>query len=124
MKLKAKDKVLVTAGKYKGKVGIVMRIFKKTNRITVEKVNMRTKHIKKTTAKAGERIKFEAPFNTSKVMLICPNCNKPVRVGYSIPKTSPSESRIAGGGKKFRICMKCHESVEQAISKIEKKKRT
>jgi len=123
MKLKAKDKVLVTAGKYKGKVGTVMRIFKKTNRITVEKVNIRTKHIKKTTAKAGERIKFEAPFDTSKVMLICPNCNKPVRVGYSIPKTGPSE-RFGRAGKKFRICMKCHESVEQAISKIEKKKRT
>ena len=114
MKIKAKDKVLVTAGKYKGKVGTVMRVYKKTNRVTVEKVNMRTKHIRKTTAQAGQRIKFEAPFNISKVMLVCPNCNKAVRVGYSIPKT----------GKKFRICVKCHESVEQAISKTDKKKKS
>ena len=113
MKIKVKDKVLVTAGKYKGKTGTVMRVFKKTNRITVEKINMRTKHIKKTTAQAGQRIKYEAPFDSSKVMLICPSCNKATRIGYSIPKT----------GKKFRVCVKCHESVEQAISKTDKKKK-
>lgn len=112
MKIKAKDKVLVTAGKYKGKVGTVMRVFKKTNRITVEKVNIRTKHVKKTASQAGQRIKFEAPFDASKVMIVCPSCNKAARIGYSIPKS----------GKKFRICMKCHESVEQAVSKTEKKK--
>ncbi len=113
MKIKVKDKVLVKAGKYKGKVGTVMRTYKKTNRITVEKVNVRTRHIKKTTTQAGQKIKYEAPFNTSKVILVCPNCNKATRVGYSIPKE----------GKKFRICVRCGESVEQAVSKAEKKKK-
>lgn len=113
MKIKAKDKVLVIAGKYKGKTGNVMRTYKKTDRITVEKVNIRTKHIKKTATQAGQKIKYEAPFDVSKVMLICPNCSKTTRVGYSIPKK----------GKKFRICLKCNESVEQAVSKIEKKKK-
>ncbi len=113
MKIKAKDKVLVTTGKYKGKTGIVMRVFKKTDRITVEKVAIRTKHIKKTANQAGQRIKFEAPFNMSNVMVICPNCDKTTRIGYSIPKK----------GKKFRICLKCKESVEQAIVKREKKKK-
>lgn len=113
MKIKVKDKVLVIAGKYKGKVGTVMRTYKKTDRITVEKVNVRTKHIKKTTTHAGQKIKYEAPFDVSKVMLVCPNCNKATRVGYSIPKQ----------GKKFRICVKCSESVEQAVSKTEKKKK-
>lgn len=113
MKIKAKDKVLVSTGKYKGKVGTVMRVYKKTDRVTVEKVNVRTKHIKKTANQAGQRIKFEAPFDISNVMLICPNCNKATRVAYSIPKK----------GKKFRICAKCNESVEQAVSKTEKKKK-
>jgi len=113
MKIKAKDKVLVTRGKYKGKVGTVMKVLKKTNRITVEKVNMRTKHVKKTSSQAGQRIKYEAPFDASKVMIICPSCNKAVRIGYSIPKS----------GKKFRICVKCHESVEQAVTKIDSKKK-
>lgn len=113
MKLKAKDKVLVTAGKYKGKTGTVMRVYKKTNRVTVEKVNIRTRHIRKTNTSAGQRIKYEAPFDAAKVMLICPSCNKAARIGYKIPKT----------GKKFRVCVKCGESVEQAVSRIEKKKK-
>ena len=90
-----------------------MRVYKKTSRVTVEKVNVRTRHIKKTPNQAGQKVKYEAPFDASKVMLICPNCNKATRVGYSIPKK----------GKKFRICVKCNESVEQAVSKTEKKKK-
>lgn len=114
MKIKVKDKVLVIAGKYKGKTGVVMRVFKKAGRVTVEKINVRTKHIKKTATHAGQTVKYEAPFDVSKVMLICPNCNKAVRVAYSIPKE----------GKKFRVCVKCNESVEQAIAKTEKKKKS
>ena len=113
MKIKVKDKVLILAGKYKGKMGTVIRIYKKTNRVTVEKVNIRTKHIKKTTTRAGQIIKYEAPFDASNVMIICPNCNKATRVAYNIPEK----------GKKYRICKKCSESVEQAASKVEKKKK-
>ncbi|MBN2095807.1 50S ribosomal protein L24 [Candidatus Peregrinibacteria bacterium] len=113
MKIKVQDKVLVIAGKYKGKTGSVMRVYKKTNHITVEKVNVRTRHIKKTPTHAGQKIKYEAPFDVSKAQLICPNCNKATRVAYSIPKQ----------GKKFRICLKCNESVEQAVAKTEKKKK-
>ncbi|MFH1012635.1 MAG: 50S ribosomal protein L24 [Candidatus Peregrinibacteria bacterium] len=112
MKLKVNDKVLVISGKYKGKTGKIMRVFKKTNRITVEKVNIRTKHIKRTAQRAGERIKFEAPFDASNAMLLCPSCNKATRVAYAIP----------GQGKKYRICKKCKESVEQAVAKVKKKK--
>jgi len=112
MKIKVNDKVLVTAGKNKGKTGNVMKVLDKTGNVTVEKVNIRTKHIKKTATAAGQRIKFEAPLDVSKVMLICPSCNKAVRVGYKVPKT----------GKKFRVCSKCGESVEQAVTKGSKKK--
>ncbi len=123
MKIKVNDKVLVTAGKYKGKTGAVMRVYKKPNRVTVEKVNVRTKHIKKTPQRAGQTIKYEAPLNVSNVQLICPNCNKTTRVGYSIPKKGPSDRRSSRAGKKFRICLKCNESVEQAVAKTEKKKK-
>lgn len=112
MKIKVKDKVLVTAGKYKGKTGIVMRVFKKTNKVTVEKVNIRTKHIKKTATAAGQRLQYEAPFSASNVKLICPSCNKATRVAHTAPTK----------GKKYRACKMCNESVEQAKSKVEKKK--
>jgi large subunit ribosomal protein L24 len=113
MKLKVNDKVLVTTGKNKGKVGTVMRVFSKAHRVTVEKVNIITKHIKKTSTAPGQRIKYEAPIDASKVMLVCPACNKAARVSYKVPKT----------GKKFRVCAKCGESVEQAVSKVSKKKK-
>ena len=112
MKIKVKDKVLVTAGKYKGKTGTVMRILEKQNKVTVEKVNIRTRHIKKTATHAGQKLQYEAPFSTSNVKLICPSCNKATRVAYKTPEK----------GKKYRICKKCNESVEQAKSKVEKKK--
>ncbi len=113
MKIKVHDKILVIAGKYKGKTGKVMRVFKKANRLTVEKINIRTRHIKKTTTRAGERIQYEAPFDASNVMLLCPSCSKPTRVGYATPKN----------GKKYRVCKKCKESVEQSTAKIETKKK-
>lgn len=112
MKIKVKDKVLVTAGKYKGKVGAVMRIHDKTGRLVVEKVNIRTRHIKKTPQRAGQIVKYEAPFSASNVKLVCPSCNKAVRIGYS----------AAEKGKKYRVCKKCNESVEQVSSKVDKKK--
>jgi len=123
MKIKVKDKVLVTSGKYKGKVGNVMRVYKKTNRITVEKVNIRTKHIKKTATRAGQIVKYEAPFDASNVMVICPNCNKATRIAYTIAQKKASTGKLAKDIKKYRVCKKCGESVEQAVSSTEKKKK-
>lgn len=93
MKIKANDKVLVISGKDKGKVSKVIRVIAKHNKIVVEKVNMRTKHIKKTTTRAGEKITFEAPMDASNVMVMDPRDNKPTRVGY----------RMLDNGKKERI---------------------
>lgn len=104
MKIKVNDNVLVTAGKYKGKTGAVMRVFKKHNRITVEKINIRTRHIRKTATRPGQRVQYEAPFSSSNVKLICPNCKKSVRVGYQLTES----------GKKYRVCKKCNQSVEQS----------
>lgn len=89
-----------------------MRIYKKDNKVTVEKVNIRTRHIKKTATQAGQRLQYEAPFAVSNVKLICPSCNKATRVGYAVPEN----------GKKYRVCKKCNQSVEQAKSATEKKK--
>ena len=113
MKIKVNDKILVIAGKYKGKTGKIMRVYDNTHQVTVEKINIRTRHIKRTSTRAGERIKYEAPFDVSNVILLCPSCNKPTRVGYAIPVK----------GKKYRICKKCKESVEQATAEATKKKK-
>ncbi|MFH0820788.1 MAG: 50S ribosomal protein L24 [Candidatus Peregrinibacteria bacterium] len=112
MKIKVNDNILVIAGKYKGKTGKVMRVYDKTHQITAEKINIRTRHIKRTSTRAGERIQYEAPFSISNVMVICPSCSKPTRVGYLTPKQ----------GKKYRACKRCKESLETEITQSKKKK--
>ncbi len=106
MKVKLNDKILVISGKDKGKNGRVSRIITKHNRIVVEKVNMRTKHVKKTTAGPGEKIHFEAPINASNVVIMCPSCSKPTRAGY----------KLAANGKKERICKKCKQTLDQVVA--------
>lgn len=107
MKVKLNDQVVVIAGKEKGKKGKITKILSKQERIVVEKLNIRTKHIKKSQGKAGERVQFEAPMHISNVMLVCPNCGKNARVGYKKLKT----------GKKQRICKKCKESIDKESKK-------
>ncbi|MFA6992932.1 MAG: 50S ribosomal protein L24 [Candidatus Gracilibacteria bacterium] len=103
MKIKVNDKVAILAGKDKGKKGTVVRVFSKQNKVVVEKINIKVKHVKKTAQKAGEKIHFEAPIDASKVMMVCPSCEKLTRVGY----------KILQSGKKERICKKCKESVDR-----------
>ena len=97
MKIKLNDQVEVIAGKDKGKKGKIIKVLQKQNKVVVEKVNMKTKHIKKKENRPGERIKFEGPISVSNVMMLCPSCNKPTRVGY----------KKMANGKNQRICKKC-----------------
>ncbi len=112
MKIKTGDKVVVTAGKDKTSTGKVMRTFKKTKKVVVEKVNMQKKHIKKTTTRPGEIIQYEAPIHASNLKVICPSCNKTTRVGYTKLEN----------GKKQRVCKKCSQSLDQALVSSSQKK--
>ncbi len=88
MKIHMGDSVLVISGKDKGRQGTVMRVLPVKNRLIVEGVNMRVRHIKKTAQQPGQRIKYEASLSVSNVMLLDPKTKKPTRVGYRIdPKT-------------------------------------
>ncbi|EKD48366.1 MAG: 50S ribosomal protein L24 [uncultured bacterium] len=113
MKIKTGDNVVVIAGKDKGKTGKVMRVMAKKNAIVVEKVNIKTRHIRKTTTRKGEKIRFEAPINASNVKVVCPHCKKAVRIGYKIGKDNI----------KRRLCKKCTETVDQPIIAKSKKKK-
>lgn len=101
MKVKINDQVVVLAGKDKGKKGKIIKVLKKQDAVVVEKVAIRTKHIKKRENKAGEKIQFEAPVHVSNVMMVCPKCGKAARLGY----------KKLENNKKQRICKKCKEAV-------------
>jgi large subunit ribosomal protein L24 len=84
MKLKLNDQVIVIAGKEKGKKGAIVKVDSAKNLVTVEKLNIRTKHIKKTQSAAGSIVKYEAPMSASNVQILDPKTGKATRIGYKI----------------------------------------
>lgn len=101
MKFKINDEVVIIAGKDKNKTGKVTKILRKQNKIVVEKINLRTKHVKKTAERAGEKIQYEAPFDASNAMLIDPKTKKRSRIGY----------KVSGKDKKQRVSKASKETL-------------
>lgn len=82
MKIKKNDKVIVTAGKDKGKTGTVTLAIPKENKVIVEGVNMRKKHQKpRRGGQQGQILEKALPIHVSNVMLVDPKSGKPTRVG-------------------------------------------
>ncbi|WP_456395720.1 50S ribosomal protein L24 [Desulfurobacterium sp.] len=81
-KIKAGDKVVVIAGKDKGKVGKVLKVLPEEERVIVEGVRIVKKHLKPSQKyPEGGIIEREAPIHISNVMLADPKDGKPTRVG-------------------------------------------
>ena len=100
--VKKGDTVVVLAGKDKGKQGEVKRALPQDNRVVVEKVNMVKKAMRPTQANPQGGIStLEAPLHASNVMLVCPSCNKPTRIGHR-----------EVDGKKVRVCKKCGKDID------------
>jgi large subunit ribosomal protein L24 len=67
--VKAHDRIKVISGKEKGKIGIVKKLLKKENKIIVEKINIKYKHIKRTkNYETGKIKKIEFPIHSSNVV--------------------------------------------------------
>jgi len=102
LKVRKGDTVKVIAGKDRGKEGKILRAIPETNRVVVEKVNIMKKAMRPTQANPqGGISSVEAPLHASNVMLVCPACKKPTRVGHRIED-----------GKKHRTCKKCGKDID------------
>lgn len=102
--VKKDDKVLILAGKDKGKSGKVLKAMPAENRVIVESVNMIKKHQRP--GKMGQDsgiIEREAPLNVSNVMLVCPSCKEASRTGM----------KILEDGAKVRYCKKCGQTIDK-----------
>ena len=96
--VKTGDNVQIISGRDKGKTGKVLEVSAKEGKVIVEGRNLVTKHVKpRRMGETGGIVKAEAPLYASKVMLVCDDCKKPVRVRHAIDKD----------GKKIRVCAKC-----------------
>lgn len=100
-KIRTGDTVLVVSGRNKGQQGKVRRNVIERDRIVVEGVNIVKKHIKRGRARQAGIVEVEAAFHVSNVMLICPKCKEPTRVGI----------RTGDDGKNARYCKKCDELI-------------
>jgi large subunit ribosomal protein L24 len=82
-KIKRGDRVVVIAGKDRGKRGTVRRMITKTNRVVVEGVNIVKKHQRARQAgQQSEIVEREAPLHISNVMLVDPSNDEPTRVTF------------------------------------------
>lgn len=111
MTIKTGDNVLVITGKDKGKQGKVLEVNPETNRVTIDGVNVVKRHQKpRSQQDKGGVISKVAPIDASNVMVVCPSCGKPSRVGHK-----------EIDGKKVRICKKCGTSLDKEFVKASKK---
>lgn len=103
MRIRQNDMVEVISGRDAGKRGKVQQVLTREGRIIVEGLNMVTRHQKATsTMRQAGIIQKEAPIPLPKVMLVCQQCNKAVRIGHT----------FLDDGRKVRVCRSCNEMID------------
>ena len=101
-KIRRGDVVEVIAGNCRGTRGKVIKVFPDRQRVIVEKVNIVKKHMRaRGQDQPGGIHEMEAPIHWSNVMVVCPRCDAPVRVGF----------RFEEDGRKVRYCKRCGEVI-------------
>lgn len=103
--VKKDDQVLVLAGKDRGKIGKVLRVLPRKGRAIVENVSFIHRHTRANPQRniKGGVVEREAPVHLSNLQVICRECGKPTRVGFT---------RLADG-KRVRVCKRCGGTVDK-----------
>lgn len=103
LRIRKDDRVQVISGKDSGKKGKVLFALPEKGRVVVEGLNMMKRHQRATQKNPqGGILQKEAPIPVSNVMLLCPSCNEPTRVG---------RRREDSGA--IRVCKKCGEDIDK-----------
>ena len=101
--IRRNDQVKVLAGRDKGKQGRVLRVFPNDAKVLVEHVMVVKKHVRPNPQRniKGGVAEQESRISISNVMLVCPSCQRPVRIGHELQ-----------GDQRVRVCKKCHGTIE------------
>jgi large subunit ribosomal protein L24 len=101
--IRRNDQVKVLSGRDKGKQGRVLRVFPNDAKVLVEHVMVVKKHVRPNPQRniKGGVAEQESRISISNVMLVCPSCQRPVRVGHELQ-----------GERRVRVCKKCHGTIE------------
>ena len=118
-KIRRDDEVIVISGKDRGKTGTVLRVDPKKQRVYVEGLNIVKRHTKprpiRNTSRMGAAgmtpggvIEKPAPIPAGSVMVVCPTCKLPTRVGYRFKDDK-------GGHTKVRVCKRpgCGQEIDR-----------
>ncbi len=99
LKIKKNDQVLVIAGKDRKAQGKVLRVFPAKGTVIVERVNMMKKHTRPNPQRQvqGGILEREAPIKISNLLVVCPECGRPGRLGH----------KRLEDGRGARICKRC-----------------
>ena len=101
MKVRKGDKVIVIAGKDRGKTGTVSEAFPQNNQVLIEGINIKKKHVRsRQKDKPGQVVEKPAPLHASNVMLVDPKTSKRTRV-----------SIVRKDGKRVRVAKKSGEEL-------------
>lgn len=113
MKIKKGDTVKILYGKDSEKKGSVVAVLEKEQKVVVSGLNIYKKHVKGDGKnKVSEILTIEKPLPISKVILVCPLCNKTTRISLK-----------REGKKIIRICKKCNKEIEtKKETQVETKK--
>ncbi len=101
-KIKKGDRVIVLAGKDKGKTGEVLQVMPKESRVLVAGVNVVKRHTAPSQMNAGGIVEKEASLHVSNVAHIDPRDSKPTRVGF----------KTVEGGRKVRFAKRSGEVID------------
>jgi len=107
--LKKEDTVKVISGRDKGKTGRVLQVSRESGKVLVEHVMMIKRHTRPNPAKQikGGIAERESPIPVSNVMIVCPGCNKAVRIAHHV-------DTVAGGkSRRSRVCRRCGVSLDK-----------
>ena len=103
LRIRKDDTAVIITGKNKGKKGRVLSVIPSEERVIIEGINIVKKHTKPNKKYTqGGIIEKEAPIHISNIMLVCPKCSKPTRIGNA----------VLDDGKKHRTCKKCKEVLD------------
>ncbi|NFV81791.1 50S ribosomal protein L24 [Magnetospirillum aberrantis] len=103
LNVKKGDRVIVIAGKDKGKIGEVIAAYPREERVVVQGVNKVKKHQRPTAAAAGGIVEKEAAIHVSNVAHVDPKDNKPTRVGV----------KVLEDGRKVRVAKRSGEVIDR-----------
>jgi large subunit ribosomal protein L24 len=101
-KVKKGDRVIVTAGRDKGKRGEVLRVYRDDERVLVSGVNMVKRHQKQSARAQGGIVSKESPVHLSKIAHVDPKTGDATRVGF----------KVLGDGRMVRFAKKSGEVLD------------